>query len=164
MTKYEIFILNIENFEKTFHTFLNVYQKSNLFLKKKVIYQNSSWTVLTPAIIWELFAKKSADRPNCHYSSVTFSMNNQFSTNLKVIFSQMIVVLQNKREQKLKLFNGLTRCINMKWFFWKARNDTNIKAPVTLRLIWKYEANFSRSNGFRVMIIFLQYIGHFSLL
>ena len=59
LAKYGNFVLNI--------------QKSNWFLKKKVICQNSSQTVLTSAIIWELFAKKSADRPNCHYSSVTFS-------------------------------------------------------------------------------------------
>ena len=73
LAKYGNFVLNIQNFEKTPQTFLNEYQKSNWFLKKKVICQNSSQTVLTPAIIWELFAKKSADRPNCHYSSVTFS-------------------------------------------------------------------------------------------
>ena len=73
LAKYGNFVLNIQNFEKTPKTFLNEYQKSNWFLKKKVICQNSSQTVLTPAIIWELSAKKSADRPNCHYSSVTFS-------------------------------------------------------------------------------------------
>ena len=73
LAKYGNFVLNIQNFEKTSQTFLNEYQKRNWFLKKKVICQNSSQTVLTPAIIWELFAKKSADRPNCHYSSVTFS-------------------------------------------------------------------------------------------
>ena len=64
---------NIRNFEKTLKTFLNEYQKGNWFLKKKVICQNSSQTVLAPAIIWELFAKRSADRPNYHFSSVTFS-------------------------------------------------------------------------------------------
>ena len=73
LAKYGNFVLNIQNFEKTSHTFLNEYQKSNWFLKKKVICQNSGQTVLTPAMIWELFAKKSAYRLNCHYSSVTFS-------------------------------------------------------------------------------------------
>ena len=73
LAKYGNFVLNIQNFEKTPQTFLNEYQKSNWFLKKKVICQNSSQTVLTPAIIWELFAKRQADRPNCHYSSVTVS-------------------------------------------------------------------------------------------
>ena len=80
LAKYGNFVLNIQNFEKTPQTFLNEYQKSNWFLKKKVICQNSSQTVLTPAIIWELFAKKSADRPNCHYSSVTFSTSRQKSS------------------------------------------------------------------------------------
>ena len=41
--------------------------------------------MLTPAIIWDLFAKKSADRPNCHYSSVTFS-SPTYSDNLKTQF------------------------------------------------------------------------------
>ena len=36
--------------------------KKQLFFKKKVICQNSSQTGLTPAIMWEPFAKKSADR------------------------------------------------------------------------------------------------------
>ena len=85
LAKYGNFVLNIQNFEKTPQTFLNEYQKSNWFLKKKVICQNSSQTVLTPAIIWELFAKKSADRPNCHYSSVTFSnLLARRKSNLKV--------------------------------------------------------------------------------
>ena len=52
LAKYGNFVLNIQNFEKTPQTFLNEYQKSNSFLKK-----NSSQTVLTPAIVWELFAK-----------------------------------------------------------------------------------------------------------
>ena len=51
-----------------------VSKKQLIFEEKKVICQISSQTVLTPAIIWELFEKKSADRPNCHYSSVTFSI------------------------------------------------------------------------------------------
>ena len=42
-------ILNIQNFEKTSNAFLNEYQKSNCFLKKKNICQNSSKTGLTPA-------------------------------------------------------------------------------------------------------------------
>ena len=49
MTKDEIFVLNIHNLKKTFFIFLNEYQKSNCFLKKKNICQNSSKTGLTPA-------------------------------------------------------------------------------------------------------------------
>jgi len=72
LAKYGNFVLNNQNFETISYTFLNKYQKSNWFLKKKVIFQNTSQTVLTPAIIRELFAKKSADRPNCHYSFFYF--------------------------------------------------------------------------------------------
>ena len=90
LEKYGNFALNIQNFEKTPQTFLNEYQKSNWFLKKKVICQNSSQTVLTPAIIWELFAKNSADRPNCHYSSVTFSSPDYLGSHfgLEIVFDE----------------------------------------------------------------------------
>ena len=62
LTKYGNFIFNIQNFDITSHILMNEYQKSNCFLKEKVICQNSSQTVLTPVIIWELLARKSADK------------------------------------------------------------------------------------------------------
>ena len=56
-------------------------------MEKKVICQNSSQTALTPAIIWELFAKKSADRPN--WSKVAGTYNHVY-LNLDLFWFQTL--------------------------------------------------------------------------
>jgi len=63
LTKYGNFVLNIQNLKKNFPYISESVSEKQLNLKKKVICQNSSHTVLTFAIVWELLARKSTDKP-----------------------------------------------------------------------------------------------------
>ena len=58
LAKYGNFVLNIKILKKLLRHFWMGIKKSNWFLKKKVICQNSSQTGLTLAVIWVLFARK----------------------------------------------------------------------------------------------------------